>query len=129
MESTAGLAAFLALDFELGIQGTGFAFHDPDQIISGLYLPRGARNYPGWENAKIIELYDEQARATDKIKRGEILSEIEQILLFEDNHWIGLLYDRFGWPVSNKIQDFVLPATVASTGMMWEKIWLKESDR
>jgi len=129
MESTAGLAAFLALDFEMGIQGTGLAFHDPDPVIAGLYLPRGARNYPGWENAKIIELFDQQARATDQIKRGEIIAEIEQILLFEDNHWVGLLWDNFGWPVSHLIQDFVLPATVASTGMMWEKIWLKESDR
>lgn len=129
MESTAGLAAFLALDFEMGIQGTGFAFHDPDQILAGLYLPRGARNYPGWENQKIIDLYDQQARATDQFKRGEIIAEIEQVLLFEDNHWVGLLWDNFGWPVSNQIQDFILPATVASTGMMWENIWLKPENR
>ncbi len=126
LESTAGLAAFLALDFEMGIQGTGFAFHDPDQILAGLYLPRGARNYPGWEHPKIIELYDQQAQATDQLKRGEIISEIEQILLYEDNHWVGLLWDNFGWPVSKQIQDFYLPPTVASTGMMWERIWLEE---
>jgi peptide/nickel transport system substrate-binding protein len=126
LESTAGLAAFLALDFEMGIQGTGFAFHDPDQILAGLYLPRGARNYPGWEHPKIIELYDQQAQATDQLKRGEIISEIEQILLYEDNHWVGLLWDNFGWPVSKQIQDFYLPPTVASTGMMWERIWLDD---
>ena len=126
MESTAGLAAFLALDFEMGIQGTGFAFHDPDQILSGLYLPRGARNYPGWEHPKITQLYDQQARATDQTKRGEIISEIEQILLYEDNHWVGLLWDNFGWPVSKQIQDFYVPSTVASTGLMWERIWLDQ---
>ena len=126
MESTAGLAAFLALDFEMGIQGTGFAFHDPDQILAGLYLPRGARNYPGWEHPKITQLYDQQARATDQTKRGEIISEIEQILLYEDNHWIGLLWDNFGWPVSKQIQDFYVPSTVASTGLMWERIWLDQ---
>ncbi|MCE2502256.1 MAG: ABC transporter substrate-binding protein [Dehalococcoidia bacterium] len=126
MESTAGIAAFLALDFEMGIQGTGFAFHDPDQILAGLYLPRGARNYPGWEHPKITELYDQQARATDQTKRGEIISEIEQILLYEDNHWVGLLWDNFGWPVSKQIQDFYVPSTVASTGMMWERIWLDQ---
>ena len=126
MESTAGIAAFLALDFEMGIQGTGFAFHDPDQILAGLYLPRGARNYPGWEHPKITELYDEQARATDQTKRGEIISEIEQILLYDDNHWVGLLWDNFGWPVSKQIQDFYVPSTVASTGMMWERIWLDQ---
>ena len=70
LESTAGLAAFLAFDLEMGIQGTGFAFHDPDQILAGLYLPRGARNYPGWENAKIIELYDQQAQATGPEERA-----------------------------------------------------------
>jgi peptide/nickel transport system substrate-binding protein len=126
MESTAGLAAFLALDFEMGIQGTGFAFHDPDQILAGLYLPRGARNYPGWEHPKITQLYDQQARATDQTKRGEIISEIEQILLYEDNHWVGLLWDNFGWPVSKQIQDFYVPSTVASTGLMWERIWLDQ---
>ena len=126
LESTAGFAAFLALDFEMGIQGTGFAFHDPDQILAGLYLPRGARNYPGWEHPMITELYDQQARATDRTKRGEIISEIEQILLYEDNHWVGLLWDNFGWPVSKRIKDFYMPATVASTGMMWERIWLDE---
>ena len=126
MESTAGIAAFLALDFEMGIQGTGFAFHDPDQILAGLYLPRGARNYPGWEHPKITQLYDQQARATDQTKRGEIISEIEQILLYEDNHWVGLLWDNFGWPVSKQIQDFYVPSTVASTGMMWERIWLDQ---
>ena len=126
MESTAGIAAFLALDFEMGIQGTGFAFHDPDQILAGLYLPRGARNYPGWEHPKIAQLYDQQARATDQTKRGEIISEIEQILLYEDNHWVGLLWDNFGWPVSKQIQDFYVPSTVASTGMMWERIWLDQ---
>ena len=126
MESTAGIAAFLALDFEMGIQGTGFAFHDPDQILAGLYLPRGARNYPGWEHPKIVELYDQQARAADQTQRGEIISEIEQILLNEDNHWVGLLWDNFGWPVSKRIKDFYLPPTVASTGMMWERIWLDE---
>ena len=126
MESTAGIAAFLALDFEMGIQGTGFAFHDPDQILAGLYLPRGARNYPGWEHPKITELYDQQARATDQTKRGEIISEIEQLLLYDDNHWVGLLWDNFGWPVSKQIQDFYVPSTVASTGMMWERIWLDQ---
>ncbi len=126
MESTAGIAAFLALDFEMGIQGTGFAFHDPDQILAGLYLPRGARNYPGWEHPKITELYDDQARATDQTERGEIISEIEQILLYDDNHWVGLLWDNFGWPVSKQIQDFYVPSTVASTGMMWERIWLDQ---
>ena len=126
MESTAGLAAFLALDFEMGIQGTGFAFHDPDQILAGLYLPRGARNYPGWEHPRIIELYDQQARAADQTERGEIIAEIERILLYEDNHWVGLLWDNFGWPVSKRIKDFYLPPTVASTGMMWERIWLDE---
>ena len=126
MESTAGIAAFLALDFEMGIQGTGFAFHDPDQILAGLYLPRGARNYPGWEHPKITQLYDQQARATDQTKRAEIISEIEQILLYEDNHWVGLLYDNFGWPVSKQIQDFYVPSTVASTGLMWERIWLDQ---
>ena len=126
MESTAGIAAFLALDFEMGIQGTGFAFHDPDQILAGLYLPRGARNYPGWEHPKITQLYDQQARATDQTKRAEIISEIEQILLYEDNHWIGLLWDNFGWPVSKQIQDFYVPSTVASTGLMWERIWLDQ---
>ena len=126
MESTAGIAAFLALDFEMGIQGTGFAFHDPDQILAGLYLPRGARNYPGWEHPKITQLYDQQARTTDQTKRWEIISEMEQILLYEDNHWVGLLWDNFGWPVSKQIQDFYVPSTVASTGMMWERIWLDQ---
>ena len=126
MESTAGIAAFLALDFEMGIQGTGFAFHDPDQILAGLYLPRGARNYPGWEHTEITQLYDQQARATDQTKRGEIISEIEQLLLYDDNHWVGLLWDNFGWPVSKQIQDFYVPSTVASTGMMWERIWLDQ---
>ena len=63
MESVAGFAAYSAQDFELAVQGNGFAVPDADVIINALYRPDGVRNYSKWSHPKIEELYAQQSQA------------------------------------------------------------------
>jgi peptide/nickel transport system substrate-binding protein len=126
MESVAGFAAYSAQDFELAVQGNGFAVPDADVIINALYRPDGVRNYSHWSHPKIEELYAQQSRATDETERKRLIGEIEQILAFEDSPWVGLYWQPFFWVKSHKIKNWDVPLTVASTGMKWEAAWIDD---
>lgn len=126
MESVAGFAAYSAQDFELAVQGNGFAVPDADVIINALYRPDGVRNYSHWSHPEIEELYAQQSRATDETERKRLIGEIEQILAFEDSPWVGLYWQPFFWVKSHKIKNWDVPLTVASTGMKWEAAWIDD---
>ena len=126
MESVAGFAAYSAQDFELAVQGNGFAVPDADVIINALYRPDGVRNYSKWTHPRIEELYAQQSKATDATERARLIGEIEQILLFEDSPWVGLYWQPFFWVTNNQIQNWDVPLTVASTGMKWEAAWIDD---
>jgi peptide/nickel transport system substrate-binding protein len=125
MESVAGFAAYSAQQFELAVQGNGFAVPDPDVIIHELYRAGGSRNYSSWSNPKVEELYQQQSRATDPIKRKQIVDEIEKVLLNEDSPWVGLYWQPFFWVQSHQLKNWSPPLTVASTGLKFETAWLE----
>jgi peptide/nickel transport system substrate-binding protein len=126
MESVAGFAAYSAEDFELAVQGNGFAVPDADVIINALYRPEGVRNYSHWSHPKLEELYAQQSKATDPAERQRLITEIEEILLFEDSPWVGLYWQPFFWVKNHQIKNWDVPLTVASTGMKWEAAWIDD---
>ena len=83
MESAAGFAAYQQGDFEINWQGTGLNFLDPDAANDLLWLPTAGRNYQGWENAKFLELFDQEKQEVDQGERGELLRQMTDILLDE----------------------------------------------
>ena len=125
LESAAGFRAYKTGDFDLAIQGQGFNFVGPDSVIAQLFMEGGGRNYSNWSNPQIDELYGQQIREFDREKRSALIQQIEDILLTEDTPWVGLYWQRYLWPVNNKIQNFRAPPS-GQVGFKHEHLWLKE---
>ena len=58
------------------------------------------------QGPRVMELYLEEAAELDQAKRKTIIQEAEQILLHEDNAYIGLYWYMGGHIVNNKIQNY-----------------------
>ena len=124
MESAAGFDAFGAGDFELGLLGTFSPFPDANPYLSQTWTPGGAYNYGNWSNAKFQQLFDDQAKAPSPEARGQILAQMQDILLNEDNPWIGLYLEPFFWVQNHQVKNWGPPITIGGSGLHWETAWL-----
>jgi peptide/nickel transport system substrate-binding protein len=126
LEYQTSLEAWKSEDFELGIQGNGYVVPDPDVLLNAFYMPQGTRNYSHWSHPQFVDLYNQQSRATDPAERLELISQMENIILFEDTPAVMLYYQPFFWLVNHKLKNFAVPLTIASTYLQFDSIWLDE---
>ncbi len=126
LEYQTALEAWKSVDFELGIQGNGYVVPDPDVLLNAFYMPQGTRNYSHWSHPGFIDLYNQQSRATDPAERLELISQMENIILFDDTPAVMLYYQPFFWPFNHKLKNFAVPLTVASSYMQFDSLWLEE---
>ena len=125
LESAAGFAAYDAKDFEVGIINTSFTITDPDAILGTLYMPNGDINYAHWQNDTLDDLFTQQAQEPDLSNRARILSEVDELLLGGEHHYVGIMWTPAFYTVNRQVQGFHLPPTTSS-GLVYEKIWLEK---
>ena len=123
MESAAGYAAYQA--GRLGARVPGQWSHDswdPDAIFGGLYLKDSTRNYSGWENERVNEIYALQTSESDLEKRRALVLEAADIIQNTDTQWVSLYWSLRGWYVDNRIQNFYVPSTIFHS-LKFEHLW------
>ena len=127
-ESAAGYAEYKVGNFQFNFQGSTYNFEDPDAAL-GRYALGGTASrraaggdIEGWVAPGFQELYEAQAAEPDREKRKELVLKAHDILLNEDNAYIGVFWNMRHWPVSDRIQNFYIhPSGYAQHKL--EHIW------
>ena len=110
--------------FEAGVAAWGTGA-DPDSAkniwMSDMY--KEGRNYGGYANPRVDELFDKGQREFDFEKRRKIYQEINSIL-FEDQPYLFLLHRATFWAFSKELRGYNFsPRGVFSYGPGFSSLW------
>ena len=94
----------------------------PDQIFGEGYTSFGGRNYGGWKDDAIDDLFRQQSREIDAAKRNELLRQF-QIAFLKTNYQINLAWVGYAAGYSSAVKGWnALPDLYAN--MQFDKVWL-----
>jgi len=83
-------------DFKIGLNLTGGGVDDPDQQLYENYACGSPRNYTGYCNPELENLFDRQSIETETDKRKQLVWEIERKLADDGARPI-IFYSRFAY--------------------------------
>lgn len=129
-EPATGLIKYRDEAFNTAIQGHCYTANVPDSIISDHYRLGGTRNYTGFTDPKIEELFENQARESNSDARKAILRELEDYILTPE---LGtpsvLLMWSWGAPrLAHKSIKNLYGSPSVQAQMMHETIWWDQSE-
>ena len=127
-ESAAGYAQYKVGNFQFNFQGSSYNFEDPDAAL-GRYALGGTASrraaggdIEGWVAPGFQEAFAAQAAEQDRDKRIELVLKAHDILLNEDNAYIGVFWSMRHWPINNRIQNINMHPSGYATHKL-EHIW------
>ncbi len=123
VESATGLARYAEGDYQMGRITHGVSIRDADEIFTSIYLPGGSRNQLGYEDPRILEIFNLQAREQDPVKRVELLKEAEEIINQGEYHWPNILWVPTFQVTNVKVRNHHEPITIHLLNSL-EHIWL-----
>lgn len=110
-------------DYAVGLNLTGSGVDDPDAHFYENYSCGSQRNYTGYCNQEIMKLMEQQSMESDKVKRREIVLEIDRRLQ-EDGARPMLYHDRSATCTQEYVKGFVMTANSVYNGWRLEDVWL-----
>ena len=115
--------------FDLVVIGYGLAIDDPDDVVKTLYGP-GPRNWTRWKWPTEFEaMFEQQTRELDRVKRREILRNMEDFLLTKGTPYIEAEWDPQFYIASDKLKTatggFVVPNLITDL-MKYEHMWIEQ---
>lgn len=108
--------------YEVGVATRGSQLDDPDAIFGVNWVTKGGRNYMGYSDPKVDELFEKQSRILDKGERLKVVRQIEDIIM-EANPALVIAWVIRIAAHSQDVKDYKQPPGVAANTMMQE-IWL-----
>ena len=126
MEPVAGFAAYEAGDFIWALQASSYAIPDPDAVFVRWREGGTAARWADFKNTpfgpKVHELYLKEASELNQDQRRVVIREAADILLHEDNTYVGLYWYMGGHIVNNRIQNYN-PVASSHIALKHEHIW------
>lgn len=120
---------YIGKDYQMGTFGAGVLILDPDDMFGGLYRDTG-RNYTGWTDPVIEDLFAQQQVETDFDTRVELSQQMLRTVLEGSPPYLEYAWQTFTTIVSNRIRTkvghYVQPKTIYS-GYKHEHEWLDPS--
>ena len=92
VESVAGITRQASGEFQLSYRIIATLSDDPDGVFSPIYLPGGSENPLGYEDPRIVDLFERQKKELDPVKRTALLQEADNILREGGSQWF-----QVGW--------------------------------
>jgi peptide/nickel transport system substrate-binding protein len=110
----------------MSIIGTGLYFLEPQTVLVQWYAKDTLRNPHNWENPRMNELMQVEARELDPEVRRGYYKEMAEILNEGDGHYIVLYWQGRAGAIDYRIQNF-RPPYHPHTIWRWDQIWWDES--
>ena len=105
VESVAGIVRQATGEFQLSYRIIATLTDDPDGVFSPIYLPGGSENPLGYEDPRIVDLFERQKKELDPAKRVELLREADNILRQGESQWFQVGYGPSFGVASVKLQN------------------------
>ena len=93
--------------FQATMFGEANIISDPDDRFGGHYIIGGHRNWSGWSDPKVEELFKQQQRETDFEKRKQLNYEMQRIVINGAPGHIVHTFQPFGTIVSKRIRTAI----------------------
>jgi peptide/nickel transport system substrate-binding protein len=110
----------------MSIIGTGLYFLEPQTVLVQWYAKDTLRNPHNWENPRMNELMQVEARELDPEVRRGYYKEMAEILNEGDGHYIVLYWQGRAGAIDYRIQNF-RPPYHPHTIWRWDQIWWDEN--
>jgi peptide/nickel transport system substrate-binding protein len=110
-------------DYALGLNLTGNAVDDPDQVFYENYSCHSERNYTNYCNPEIEKLFDQQSAETDIARRKQLVWEIDKKLQ-DDVARPVILYARTGTCWQPYVKGVTVMVNSSYNGYRYEDVWL-----
>lgn len=112
-------------DYQVGLNLTGVGVDDPDVVFFENYACGSQRNYTGYCNQDMMELFKKQSSMTDQDARRKLVWEIDARLQADGarpmiDHRVGATC------VQPRVQGFVNMVNSTYNGWRMEDLWLKK---
>lgn len=112
-------------DYQVGLNLTGIGVDDPDVVFFENYACGSQRNYTGYCNQEMMELFKKQSSMTDQEARKKLVWEIDSRLQADGarpmiDHRVGATC------VQPRVQGFVNMVNSSYNGWRFEDLWLKK---
>ena len=82
--------------------------NDIEYLLAVCLTPTGFLNYAGYDNPRIVEIFQTLNRTSDKAARNTLFAEVQEILA-ADVPWLVLAQPHFDLPVSAGVSGWVQP--------------------
>ena len=119
---------YIGKDYQMGTFGAGVLILDPDDMFGGLYRDT-SRNYTGWTDPVVEDLFAKQQVETDFDTRVELSRQMLRTVLEGSPPYLEYAWQTFTTIVSNRIKTkvghYVQPKTIYS-GYKHEHEWLDQ---
>ena len=110
-------------DYAVGMNSTGNAVDDPDQVFYENYGCGSERNYSGYCNPALNALFDRQSGETDVEARKKLVWDIDRQIQ-EDVARPMVLYIRGGTCWRPEVHGFTVMVNSSYNGYRFEDLWL-----
>ena len=110
-------------DYQIGLNNTGSAVDDPDQQFFENYACGSERNYTGYCNKELEQLFVAQSTATDQDARRKLVWEIDRKLQ-EDGARPIIYHTRLGTCRQPQVKGLTVMVNSQYNGWRMEDVWL-----
>jgi peptide/nickel transport system substrate-binding protein len=110
-------------DYQVGLNITGSAVDDPDQQFYENYACGSERNYTGYCNKELDQLFDRQSAEADQAKRKELVWEIDKKLQLDAARPI-IMHSRSATCWQPQVKGVTLMVNSIFNGWRMEDVWL-----
>jgi len=112
-------------DYKLGLNLTGVGTDDPDAQLYENYACGSQRNYTGYCNPELQELFEQQSMESDQQKRKHLVWDIDRRLQ-EDQARPIVYHLRFATCWQPRLKGLKIMVNSVFNGWRFEDIWLDE---
>jgi peptide/nickel transport system substrate-binding protein len=110
-------------DYQIGLNLTGSAVDDPDQQFYENYACGSERNYTGYCNKELDQLFDRQSAEADQAKRKQLVWEIDKKLQLDAARPI-VMHNRAATCWQPQVKGVTLMVNSIFNGWRMEDFWL-----
>jgi peptide/nickel transport system substrate-binding protein len=110
-------------DYKIGLNLTGGGVDDPDQQLYENYGCGSPRNYTGYCNPELEQLFDRQSTEANEEKRKKLVWEIERKLA-EDGARPIIFYNRFAYCWQPRVKGWTMMVNSIINNWRMEDVWL-----
>jgi ABC-type transport system substrate-binding protein len=123
VETASWFPKVMRKDYKIGLNLTGGGVDDPDQQFYENYACGAARNYTGYCNPELENLFDRQSTEADEGKRKQLVWEIERNLA-EDGARPIIFYNRFAYCWQPRVKSWTMMVNSIINNWRMEDVWL-----